>query len=175
MPSLESIRFEQEQQRARAGTPAKAAGLALHRADELLADAPGRSVWECARGCAHCCHLQVLATPAEVAWLLEQFPPTAEQRARIVANAKAASGLSPGNYRSRRIRCAFLDEQDACSIYAARPLKCRTHTSSSVAACATSDRAIPMDPWPVRVGQALHAGMAEEPEELHAALARTLA
>lgn len=174
MASLESIRFEQEQQCARAGTPAKAAGLALHRADELMAEAPGRGVWECARGCAHCCHLQVLATPSEVAWILAEYTLTTAQSELIVANAKAASGLSPGDYRRRRIRCAFLDEQEACSIYAARPLKCRTHTSSSVAACASSDRAIPMDPWPVRVGQALHAGMAEEPEELHAALARAL-
>ena len=71
-------------------------------------------------------------------------------------------------------RCAFLGADNTCEIYEARPLKCRAHTSTSVAACADPTRPIPMDPWPVRVIQAVHAGMHEEPEELHTALRRAL-
>jgi Fe-S-cluster containining protein len=156
--SLESIRFAQEQ--AGEGTPIDAARHALATAEAILAEAPGRSAWDCARGCAHCCHLPVMATPAEVAFILHRAPVTPDQRDRIEAFAGG--------------RCAFLGADDCCEIYEARPLKCRAHTSSSVKACADATRPIPMDPWPVRVIQALHAGMREEPEELHAALRRAI-
>lgn len=69
----------------------------------------------CAVGCASCCHQRLTVTTVEadaVAELVRALP--AEARARL---GRAAD---PG-------RCAALDDDGRCQIYAARPLVCRSH------------------------------------------------
>ncbi len=64
----------------------------------------------CAKGCDSCCAPGLSVLPVE-----------AERIARFLEdNAMVGVGR-------RGDRCAFLDDDGACAIYAARPLLCRTH------------------------------------------------
>lgn len=63
----------------------------------------------CRRGCCQCCLDDLTVFEIEAARIREQFP---ELLATGVPHAAGA--------------CAFLDEEGACRIYAARPYVCRT-------------------------------------------------
>jgi hypothetical protein len=77
---------------------------AVARASASAADALA-----CKRGCASCCVDGLSVLPVEAA-------------------AIRASGLAPpARPTADRGMCAFLDHEGACSIYAARPVLCRTH------------------------------------------------
>lgn len=72
----------------------------------------------CHAGCSDCClgGLSVTLTEAEaIEALLSTLPP--EARERIAARADAATDE----------RCAALEDDGRCGIYAARPLVCRSH------------------------------------------------
>ena len=173
MPSLESLRFAQEEDARRAGCAAEAAGSAFRRADDLT---PVGAV-DCAAGCAFCCHLLVTVTPSEAVVIAARLDDA--QRARVAANARKARDLSPGAYRRARIRCALLDDDDRCTVYDVRPLKCRAHTSTSRARCERVHNdelpggAVPTDAWLTLAVTAIRRGMGEgDGAELHAALHR---
>jgi len=72
----------------------------------------------CRAGCARCCHARLTVTTVEAAaidgWAAAQ---PAATRAAIAEAARAEPGP----------RCAALDDDDRCRIYAARPLVCRSH------------------------------------------------
>lgn len=90
-----------EYRAARARVDESAAAIFERRADAI----------ECAKGCHACCvdGLAVLEVEAaEIALHLQTTP------------SDATPAPPPGG-------CAFLDAQGACTIYAARPLVCRTH------------------------------------------------
>lgn len=82
---------------------------AVARIDEAVALVAGRAedALACARGCSACCAdgLSVLPVEAVAIELSGARPPVTHK---------------PG-------MCAFLDEDDACTIYDARPVLCRTH------------------------------------------------
>ncbi|MEE8105865.1 MAG: YkgJ family cysteine cluster protein [Planctomycetota bacterium] len=179
MQSLVSLRLAQERATRAAATPADAVRSAQIRLDGAVVHAPSRARWECGRGCAFCCHLQVLVTPPEVAALVPFV--TDEIRARIAANAARAAGLDAGEYRRARIPCAFLDANGGCSAYEARPLRCRAHSSTDVGACQsafdedTPTDAVPTDPWLRQAATAIQSGLTPERDaansaELHASL-----
>jgi Fe-S-cluster containining protein len=79
----------------------------------------------CSAGCSSCCHawLTVSTVEAEELVLALAALPTGERaavRARGVAElAREAAGESPE-------RCALLDDDGRCQVYAGRPLVCRT-------------------------------------------------
>jgi Fe-S-cluster containining protein len=178
VPSLESLRFAQAADTAVAATPADAAARACDRVDAEIA-ARDHGAWACAPGCAACCHLKVLATEAEarrIAATLEgTLSPDARQalRRRIEDVAAEGEALDGGAWRRRRLRCAFLRDDDRCAVYAVRPLKCRVHTSTRRAACEDVGAVVPLDGWLVKVGAAVQHGLdPSEPEELHAAVLR---
>jgi Fe-S-cluster containining protein len=167
------LRFAQEEDARQARSADERAGAAHRRADGVAPAAPTA----CARGCAFCCHLLVNVTPSEAAVLAARVPD--DRREVVLANASRARGLSPGAYRRARIRCAFLDDNDECTVYDVRPLACRAHTSASRDTCERVFRgglpggAVPTDPWLTRAVAAIRVGMGEgDGEELHAALAR---
>ncbi len=82
---------------------------ALAKIDDAVAAARARAgdAVTCARGCAQCCVGGLTVLPVEAA-LIE------------------ASGARPPA-RVARGMCAFLDERGDCTVYAARPVLCRTH------------------------------------------------
>lgn len=84
---------------------------ALAKIDEAVARASEAAGDElaCRRGCASCCVDGLSVLPVEAAFI-------------------EASGLGPPSRPHREATmCAFLDDEGACSVYAARPVLCRTH------------------------------------------------
>ena len=184
MPSLESIRFAQEEETRAAGSPLGVARAAFRRVEAVADDRACCTPRACEAGCAFCCHLLVEVGEAEVAALAECLGDRLEGlRSRIEEGARRARGLSAAEYRLARIRCALLGDDDRCVAYAARPLACRAHNSSCRATCERvfsgelPTDAVPMDTWIVQAVRAVRAGMGEGPGsglELHAALLRLL-
>ena len=72
----------------------------------------------CKAGCHHCCRRIPSILPLEWAWIKA----SGFQSASGVAGRDLRSDLHPGESL-----CGRLDAQGLCSIYAARPLICRTH------------------------------------------------
>ena len=105
----------------------------------------------CRRGCASCCTQLVTVTAPEALWVAAQI----RRKAAVVDRMRGADakthGLSMDERLKSHIVCPLL-ENDACSIYAARPLGCRSFVSLNLQAClATFVRgADPQIPMPAR-------------------------
>jgi hypothetical protein len=100
---------------------------------------PSEHKIECAKGCAHCCHISVSAMAPEIFLVANgvraAHPNDFEAvRARIRASASLTHGVSPIERGRRKLPCALL-ENGACTVYAARPGACRGAASASVRAC----------------------------------------
>jgi len=73
---------------------------------------------KCRTGCSDCCHVRLSITRVEaeaIRTVVETF--TDEQRANL---ARSLASAAPD-------RCAALDVSGRCTIYAARPVVCRSH------------------------------------------------
>ena len=72
----------------------------------------------CNNGCSHCCHVRLSVTGVEAQAIREEVSswPT-PRRDALVSNVAAA----------RPDRCAALDPNGRCLVYAARPIVCRSH------------------------------------------------
>jgi hypothetical protein len=80
----------------------------------------------CAKGCAFCCVQTVVVTAAEA------FAVAAEVNAAALRDyPKRRLGEPKGNWRP----CPFLAADQACAVYAARPLSCHGFVSFDLAAC----------------------------------------
>ncbi len=106
----------------------------------------------CRPGCAACCTRAVLVTQLEVELLADRFPELVEETRqrlsrqwagrrwpapRLTTNGFAARCLAgepepPDTYAPNSGPCFFLDEEDTCRVYPARPLACRLMASSKV-------------------------------------------
>jgi Fe-S-cluster containining protein len=97
----------------------------------------------CAKGCGWCCYgLKVELTPPEAIAIAEylraktdpeQLPALGEA---LQDEADEARSLSISDRWIARRACYFLDEASgSCSIWEARPLGCRSHTSLDASAC----------------------------------------
>jgi len=72
---------------------------------------------QCSTGCSDCCHVRLTVTGVEAREIREELARwTADQRREL---AKAAAVPSD--------RCAALDANGRCRIYAVRPIVCRSH------------------------------------------------
>ncbi len=96
---------------------------------------------ECRAGCGDCCivNVDVLLPEAEtiVAYLVdtrskEELNELGEALARLDRETR---WLDDEERIMNRKKCAFLDQEGCCSIYPARPLLCRSVTSTDAAAC----------------------------------------
>jgi hypothetical protein len=113
--------------------------------DARLVEVPrqSRARIACARGCAMCCHLRVMATPAEILGLAAYLEDTlaggelSALAARVAAAAQRLRALPPERILSTNIACPLLVD-GACSAYPARPLNCRAYHSLDVEACRAS-------------------------------------
>jgi Fe-S-cluster containining protein len=75
----------------------------------------------CKKGCSYCCHMQVIVTQMEADFIAVRSG-VAAKRLAISGNPQAESWISSSR------PCPFLRENQ-CSIYAYRPVNCRTHVS----------------------------------------------
>lgn len=76
---------------------------------------------QCRRGCAGCCHVGLSVCAVEAAAIRAQLDALDEPtRAELRARARTEPSASPAP------RCVMLGADDACAIYAARPLVCRS-------------------------------------------------
>lgn len=94
---------------------------------------------DCAKGCAHCCHVGVSALAPEVFHIAgtmraQHVGDIESRRAAVRAAAQPTRGLSDFERGRRKLPCALL-ENNACTVYGARPGPCRGMTSVSVKAC----------------------------------------
>jgi Fe-S-cluster containining protein len=72
---------------------------------------------QCSTGCHDCCHVRLTVTRAEAQAIADELGRWDEpRRAALAANAAASTD-----------RCAALDTNGRCMIYAVRPLVCRSH------------------------------------------------
>lgn len=112
----------------------------------------------CRRGCGFCCTQMVSVTAPEALWVAG----TIRRRAKAVEKVHAADAKTHGLSMDERVKshivCPLL-EDDACSIYASRPLGCRHFASVNLDACIATfvHGAEPNIPMPVSHTDILYA------------------
>jgi hypothetical protein len=170
-----------EQANRAIGSAADPTAAAHAVADQFATAAKARETWACQQGCAHCCRFPVGVTVTEALRLGEalRLAPVAERQRllrTIEAEARESAAVSWLELAGRP--CPLL-HRGACSLYAARPVPCRSLGSADATAC---ERAADGDAVPVplsddsfaaglAVGQALDARTgAHGHRELRAAL-----
>ena len=104
----------------------------LQRAASAWAQ-PFDGVAACRRGCSHCCHIPVVISATEASLIGTAIGRAPEHPARTIQLSRMRS---PEEYRDAESRmlsgrqfgeaCPFLAVDHTCSIYAHRPLACRT-------------------------------------------------
>lgn len=102
------------------------------RASRRFADVP----IACGRQCSHCCHMWVDAGAAEILYIAKSLSGQRRSTA-IAAIAQARSTTGHLSFDERGVTpspCPML-QNDACSIYAARPLVCRAAASTDADQC----------------------------------------
>lgn len=95
----------------------------------------------CAKGCSHCCHMWTALRAPEALFIKTALP--ASRAAEIGARVEVAHAETeplPYEQRLALVRPCPLLEDDLCSIYAARPIACRTTASTEAAICARAYR-----------------------------------
>lgn len=148
--SLEALRFAAEE------NPGSA-----HALLDVVPQAPNA----CAAGCAFCCHLPVLVTPAEAELLAVVARGHPEVEARLA---------QPGS------RCAFLGDDNRCVAYDVRPLRCRAHTSRDRTICERVHAgelplcSVPGDPWLRLSAEAIRRGLGGAETEMRVAIRATI-
>jgi Fe-S-cluster containining protein len=102
-----------------------------------------RGAVACGAGCAMCCHLRVVVTPAEVFGLLDYLRDTLTDAdfdafaARVASADTRLRALPPGQLLATNLACPVLVD-GRCSAYPARPLNCRAYHSLDRDACQAS-------------------------------------
>lgn len=99
----------------------------------------GDSPIACGRGCSHCCHNWVDASPAEVLFTAKSL--AAWQRQKVAEAVERVCGETEGRAfeeRAAMITPCPLLENHSCSAYGARPIVCRSAVSADSEACRRS-------------------------------------
>lgn len=127
------------------GGPERGRRQLLRLLDTELARVPAadRAPVACRAGCDLCCHLRVMATPAEVFGLLDYLRETLDEaafaafRERVRETDARLAGLDKKQVLATNLPCPVLVD-GRCSGYAARPLNCRSYHSLDLGACQAS-------------------------------------
>ena len=83
---------------------------------------------KCHKGCSNCCHHNIYATQYEVDVIKEYMDVyDIKPNRRRLKIQKRAGDINKLSWNERK--CAFLDQNNNCSIYEVRPIVCRTHNS----------------------------------------------
>jgi len=113
----------------------------------------------CKAGCHHCCRRIPSILPIEWAWIRATG---ADASGQNPSSRGLRSELNPGE-----ALCGHLDGQGLCTIYAARPLICRTHGSLIL-----SEEGLDHCPWNFQDLEEVDEDMVFRLENLHETLLR---
>lgn len=95
----------------------------------------------CARGCDHCCHVQISPTVPELFMIVSAVRQlfSEDEISSLLARCQELQAqyvsLGREELQWRRERCVLLTAAGTCSIYQSRPLGCRGWNSTDVAPC----------------------------------------
>lgn len=112
------------------------------RLDETI-DASSSGSKDCKAGCSYCCHIRVVAQPHEVFHIVDymqaHFRPERIRHVldRARTNRKRIDSLTYEQHVATNIECPLLNDGQ-CSVYPARPAKCRAYHSQDVRVCVTA-------------------------------------
>lgn len=111
------------------------------QADKAIEESPDdvKKSWSCKKGCAHCCHIRVVATNAEAAVAVKYAK---EHNIEIDKDRlEKQQDLDVEEYMfSPHKRCVFLGDDNTCKIYPVRPMSCRTYYVTSPADMCDTDK-----------------------------------
>lgn len=120
---------------------AKRAHAAIDEETQRALSRPGTPEPACSAGCSYCCHVHVDVTVPELlaiaAHVARSWTPEARDRlrGRLAERAGRVEGLTDDERWEAKIACALLGDGGRCSIYEARPLRCRALHASSADPC----------------------------------------
>ena len=105
--------------------------------ERSMAQVPQESRVACRAGCSMCCHNWISVTAPEAFAIAAEISRRAEAEdvmASVARAARAGSGLDRDDRLEQRLACPLL-ARDLCSVYAVRPIACRSFFSLSLEAC----------------------------------------
>jgi Fe-S-cluster containining protein len=93
----------------------------------------------CAKGCAHCCASWVAVSAPEVLFVRNAIPAAkmAATRESVLRMHQVTLGRSPDERLAMAVPCPLLTDR-VCSVYAHRPIVCRTAASINAEVCERS-------------------------------------
>ncbi len=134
---------------------------------------PQKRERECGPGCAACCHAKIAVTPLEALYVADYMRENMaddqlnEIRDRVAEIASHNQGKSIEGWYSAQIDCALLDSDGCCTVYSARPVRCRGWCSLSEERCGAASKSgsaaatIPLDSHSYTVGEGVAAGISQ--------------
>ncbi len=145
MMSSVCLLFKQTQKQLLATEPGTARAHILHQLIDTAIESVSHIPVSCQKACSACCHFEVQITQDEAALLAElvmqghpvDIAQLEKQSRRQVQDLAWQEGVVPTN------RCAFLNPENACGIYVARPAACRRHSVVSPAQLCSDLKATP--------------------------------
>ena len=90
---------------------------------------------QCSKGCSHCCHMWVSVSAPEALILAGRLKSAGRDTAPLLAKAELTRGMDFEGRGHFVAPCPLLGEDAACSVYDARPIACRTATSTDADLC----------------------------------------
>jgi hypothetical protein len=116
------------------GAPSPSSAVVAYLVGLYDRSVPPRTDIACRKGCDYCCCQPVLVSAPEAFFIAAQIREKAALRTAVAAAAQDVIGRSPDGPIKQWIRCPLLENQ-ACAIYAARPLACHAFVSVKLEAC----------------------------------------
>jgi hypothetical protein len=114
--------------------PSPCAAAVAYVVDLYERSVPPRTDIACRKGCGYCCCQPVLVSAPEAFFIAAQIREKSDRRAAVATAAEALTGRAPDGPIKDWIHCPLLEDQ-ACSIYTARPLACHAFVSVNLKAC----------------------------------------
>jgi uncharacterized protein len=103
--------------------------------DNAVSDSPSKDI-QCGKGCAACCHMEVMITTDEAAVLAQRIR-AGINIDEVKLELQAEVSEEPGHSHfwttllTNENRCVFLSDEKTCRIYEHRPSACRKHLVTS--------------------------------------------
>lgn len=92
----------------------------------------------CGKGCHHCCHFPITVPQQTITDISQHIIGTHSKEDIEVLKGRLEQNITARKAPLYRAPCPFLDSENACSIYAHRPLSCRWFSSPDANVCEQS-------------------------------------